>query len=131
MFSRLASELSTRTGVSDREILTAILERERLGSTAVGHGVVLPHARLPGIQQPIGAFARLVTPIDFDAVDDQPCDLIFMLLASDGDGADHLRALARIARVMRIPGVRQQLRDADGEAEIRQAMSAISQSTAA
>lgn len=131
VFSRLASELSTRTGVSDREILTAILERERLGSTAVGHGVVLPHARLPGIQQPIGAFARLVTPIDFDAVDDQPCDLIFMLLASDGDGADHLRALARIARVMRIPGVRQQLRDADGEAEIRQAMSAISQSTAA
>ncbi|MAK60330.1 MAG: transcriptional regulator [Ponticaulis sp.] len=131
VFSRLASSLSEKTRVSERDILSAILERERLGSTAVGHGVVLPHARLADIDKPIGAFARLVSPIDFDAVDDQPCDLVFMLLASAGDGADHLRALARIARVMRIADVRQQLRDAQNETDIRLAMSAITQSTAA
>lgn len=122
VFSRLASALGERTGVSEREILHAILEREQLGSTAVGHGVVLPHARLHGVVEPIGGFARLVHPIDFDAVDEQPCDLVFMLLASDGAGADHLRALARVARVMRQPEVRQDLRRVETEEAVRQVL---------
>lgn len=120
VFSRLSDALSSMAGVSGREILHAILEREQLGSTAVGHGVVLPHARLQGLSHPVGGFASLVTPIDFDAVDEQPCDLVFMLLAPDGAGADHLRALAKVARVMRQPDLRQSLRDASGEEEIRQ-----------
>tara|TARA_X000000950_G_scaffold140817_1_gene174706 strand:- start:7640 stop:8011 length:372 start_codon:yes stop_codon:yes gene_type:complete len=123
--------MSDKTGVSDRDILHAIVEREKLGSTAVGHGVVLPHARLPGIQQPIGGFARLLTPVDFDAVDEQPCDLVFMLLASDGDGADHLRALAKIARVMRHAGLRKDLRDAETEQDIRDIFCASIASSAA
>lgn len=131
VFARLAEALATQTGVSERDILKAIMEREQLGSTAVGHGVVLPHARLHTITKPVGGFARLVNPIDFDAVDDQPCDLIFMLLASDGDGADHLRALARVARAMRVPEVRNQLRAATSEAEIRSALSPQEQTSAA
>ncbi len=112
VFSRLSSELSKVTGVSERDIVHAILEREQLGSTAVGHGVVLPHARLPGLSSAIGGFARLTEPLDFDAVDEQPCDLVFMLLAPDGAGAEHLRALAKVARVMRQPKIRDALRQA-------------------
>lgn len=119
VFSRLSAALSKVANVSERDILQAILEREQLGSTAVGHGVVLPHARLPGLEAPIGGFARLLSPIDFDAVDEQPCDLVFMLLAPDGSGADHLRALAKVARVMRQPDLRAALREASDEAEIR------------
>lgn len=131
VFSRLSAALAVATGESEREILKAILEREQLGSTAVGHGVVLPHARLEGLTHPIGGFARLVTPIDFDAVDDQPCDLIFMLLAPDGAGADHLRALAKVARVMRQADVRERLRAASSEDQIRQLLSGSLESTAA
>lgn len=120
VFSRLAAGLSNATGVSERDILSAILEREQLGSTAVGHGVVLPHARLEALKAPIAGFAQLAVPIDFDAVDEQPCDLVLMLLAPGGAGADHLRALAKIARVMRLSEVREQLRQASGEDAIRE-----------
>lgn len=119
VFARLSDALSKVTGVSDRDILQAILEREQLGSTAVGHGVVLPHARLPGLTQAVGGFASLVRPIDFDSVDEQPCDLVFMLLAPDGAGAEHLRALAKIARVMRQPDLRNALRSTQDVGEIR------------
>ncbi|MAT35390.1 MAG: transcriptional regulator [Ponticaulis sp.] len=131
VFSKLAAAMAEQTGVSDRLILKAIMEREKLGSTAVGHGVVLPHARLHEIKEPIGGFARLVNPIEFDAVDDQPCDLIFMLLASDGDGAEHLRALARVARVMRDGDLRSRLRDAETEDAIRSALATPETSAAA
>ena len=119
VFSRLSGALAKATGVDEREILRAILEREQLGSTAVGQGVVLPHARLEGIDRPVGGFARLISPVDFDSVDDQPCDLVFMLLAPDGAGADHLRALARVARVMRQADLRAQLRAAESEDSLR------------
>lgn len=131
VFARLAEALASHTGVSEREILKSIMEREQLGSTAVGYGVVLPHARIHDIKAPVGGFARLSTPIDFDAVDDQPCDLVFMLLASDGDGADHLRALARVARAMRVPEIRQKLREASSEEGIRRALSMSEQPSAA
>ncbi len=131
VFSRLSNAMAEKTGVSERDIQSAILEREKLGSTAVGHGVVLPHARLPGIVSPIGGFARLISPVDFDAVDEQPCDLVFMLLASDGDGADHLRALAKVARVMRQSSIRNQLREAATEQDIRDIFGASITSSAA
>lgn len=84
-----------------RIIFDQLLQRERLGSTGIGHGIAIPHARVPGIDKIVGVFARLDRAIEFDAVDDEPVDLIFMLLAPEGEGADHLKALARIARVLR------------------------------
>lgn len=108
----LCAELSTVTEIDHREILDAVLERERLGSTGVGEGVAIPHARLEGLSAPIGAFARLSEPVDFEAVDDRPCDLVFMLLAPMTAGADHLRALAAVSRAFREASIRAALRGA-------------------
>ena len=77
----LSEELGRVTGISAREIEDSVMERERLGSTGVGEGVAIPHARVDGIDAPIGGFMRLATGVDFEAIDDRPCDLIFMLLA--------------------------------------------------
>ena len=131
VFTRMSAAMAAVTHVPEREILSAILEREQLGSTAVGHGVVLPHARLEGVTQPIGGFTRLLTPVNFDSVDEQPCDLVFMLLAPDGAGADHLRALAKVARVMRQSELRDELRSAEDEQEIRMILGNQVTSTAA
>lgn len=96
--ARRAAEL---TGQHERFIFDVLLERERLGSTGVGRGIAIPHGKLPHLQGVFGAFARLERPIDFDAVDEQPVDLVFLLLAPEGAGADHLKALARISRMLR------------------------------
>ena len=97
----MAKRASAATGVDERRIFDVLLERERLGSTGVGLGIAIPHARLGEIDKLFGMFARLETPIDFDAVDDQPVDLIFLLLAPESAGADHLKALARVSRLLR------------------------------
>lgn len=89
------------TGLPEREVFDTILQRERLGSTGVGNGIAIPHGKLPGVDKIVGVFARLEQPVDFEALDDQPVDLVFMLLAPEGAGADHLKALSRIARVLR------------------------------
>jgi PTS IIA-like nitrogen-regulatory protein PtsN len=89
------------TGLPEREIFDTVLQRERLGSTGVGNGIAIPHGKLAGIKQITGVFARLEQPVDFEALDDQPVDLVFLLLAPEGAGADHLKALSRIARVLR------------------------------
>lgn len=106
----LARQLASRTGLDHHDIFEGIIERERLGSTGVGHGVAIPHTRLEGLERPIGALARLITPVDFEAIDGAPCDLIFMLLAPETAGADHLRALARVSRSFRSPNIRDALR---------------------
>lgn len=93
-------------------ILDALVEREAAGSTGVGHGVAAPHARLEGLQRMRGVFVRLEQPVDFDAVDDKPVDLIFALFAPKDAGADHLRALARVSRLLRQAELREQLRQA-------------------
>ena len=98
------------SGLPQREIFDTILQRERLGSTGVGNGVAIPHGKLRSIDRLMGVFARLPRPVDFDAVDDQPVDLIFLLLAPESAGADHLKALARIARVLRNQVTAQKLR---------------------
>ncbi len=94
------------------DILELLLAREAEGSTGVGHGVALPHARVPGLTELRAVFVRLDTPVDFDAVDDQPVDLMLALFAPEGDGVAHLRALARASRALRRAGLREHLRQA-------------------
>lgn len=115
----LCEALSEATGIGARAIEDAVMERERLGSTGVGEGVAIPHARLAGLEAPVGGFLRLAHGVDFEAIDDRPCDLIFMLLAPDGAGADHLRALAQVSRFFRQSAVRDGLRKARNEEEIK------------
>jgi PTS system nitrogen regulatory IIA component len=97
----LAEKASEVTGLPEREIFDTILQRERLGSTGVGNGIAIPHGKLPGIKAITGVFARLDHPVEFESLDDQPVDVVFLLLAPEGAGADHLKALSRIARVLR------------------------------
>ncbi|WP_018148371.1 PTS sugar transporter subunit IIA [Henriciella marina] len=114
----LSQALAAKTKLEQRDIFDAVLERERLGSTGVGEGVAIPHARIERLSRPIGGFVRLETGVDFDAVDERPCDLIFMLIAPVGSGADHLRALAQVSRTLRQPNLRDALRQAATKTEI-------------
>lgn len=112
----LAAKAAELTGQSERGIFEILLQREKLGSTGVGNGIAIPHGKLPKLNKLFGLFARLERPIDFEALDGQPVDLVFLLLAPEGAGADHLKALARVARLLREPDVVQKLRqsrDAD------------------
>jgi PTS system nitrogen regulatory IIA component len=99
----LSERAAAITGLPEREIFDTVLQRERLGSTGVGNGIAIPHGKLAGVKQITGVFARLEQPVDFESLDDQPVDLVFLLLAPEGAGADHLKALSRIARVLRDP----------------------------
>ena len=107
----LAAEIS---GEDEREIFDALLERERLGTTGVGHGIAIPHAKLPGLKHLSALFARLEHPVDFEAVDEDPVDLVFLLLAPESAGADHLKALARVSRVLRDEDMCAKLRGSEG-----------------
>ena len=102
---QLLQELSARaarlTGLQERDIFDTLLQRERLGSTGLGQGIAIPHGKFAGLKRIVGIFARLAEPIDFDAVDGDPVDIVFLLLAPEGAGADHLKALARISRLLR------------------------------
>jgi PTS system nitrogen regulatory IIA component len=102
---QLLQELSARaarlTGLAERDIFDMLLQRERLGSTGLGQGIAIPHGKLAGLKRIVGIFARLAEPVDFDAVDGDPVDIVFLLLAPEGAGADHLKALARISRLLR------------------------------
>jgi PTS system nitrogen regulatory IIA component len=96
--SRIGAQI---TGLDERSIFEVLVERERLGTTGVGAGVAIPHGKHPGLNRLYGIFARLDQPIDFDSIDEQPVDLIFLLLAPETAGADHLKALARVSRRLR------------------------------
>jgi PTS system nitrogen regulatory IIA component len=109
----LAKRSAELTGMAERTIFDVLLERERLGTTGVGNGIAIPHGKLAGLKKLHGLFARLEQPIDFDAIDDQPVDLIFLLLAPEGAGADHLKALARVSRLLRDPQICQKVRGSD------------------
>ena len=97
----LAQAAAVVTGKDEREIFDVLQRRERLGTTGVGNGIAIPHGKLDGLDHMQGLFARLEQPIDFDAIDEQPVDLIFLLLAPEAAGADHLKALARVSRQLR------------------------------
>jgi len=109
----LAEHAGELIGVGPREIFDTLLQRERLGSTGLGHGIAIPHGKLASINNIFSLFARLEKPIDFDSVDDEPVDLIFLLLAPESAGADHLKALARISRLLRDPSAVEKLRASD------------------
>ena len=112
LFQDLSQIVADAAGVGARDVFEAIVERERLGSTGVGGGVAIPHAHVDGAEKIVGVFARLKEPVDFDSVDEQPADLIFLLLAPSDAGADHLKALARVARAFRRAEFRERLRTA-------------------
>ena len=103
VLQELSERAAEQTGLSEREIFETVLQRERLGSTGVGNGIAIPHGKLSNLTRLVGVFGRLSRPIEFDALDDQPVDLVFLLLAPEGAGADHLKALSKIARLLRNP----------------------------
>jgi PTS system nitrogen regulatory IIA component len=128
--AQLAARAAALTGQNERVIADTLLQREKLGSTGLGQGVAIPHAKLPKLAKLFGIFARLDRAIEFESLDNQPVDLIFLLLAPEGAGADHLKALARIARLLRDPEVAQKLRESR-EAEALYAVLTVPSSAAA
>jgi PTS system nitrogen regulatory IIA component len=117
LFQEIAARAADAYGLEARTVFEALLERERLGGTGMGRGVAAPHARISDLDRIRGVFMRLEKPIDFDAPDEQPVDLVFALLAPEDAGADHLRALARVSRVLRDNAVVTKLRScADAQA---------------
>ncbi len=116
LFQELGEIISVNYGIDAGSAFKALQERESLGPTCVGHGVALPHARITGLTGVVGAFVRIEKPLDFNAVDRQPVDLVFSLFAPDGAGVDHLKALALVSRTMRDSAVCAKLR-ANNEAD--------------
>ncbi len=101
LFQDLGEIAVTAFGLNHDDVVEALLERESLGPTGVGHGVALPHARIGGLDHVVGVFLRLERPFEFDAADRQPVDLIFALFAPLDAGVEHLKALALVSRTMR------------------------------
>ena len=110
LFQDLGDVFASNYGLDGAAVTSALQERENLGPTGVGHGVALPHARLLGLDEVVGAFVRVEKPFDFEAVDKQPVDLIFALFAPEGGGVDHLKALALVSRTLRDAGTCAKLR---------------------
>jgi PTS system nitrogen regulatory IIA component len=115
----LAREVATRTGLHELAIFNALLERERLGSTGVGAGIAIPHARLPNLDRPCSVFARLDRPIAFDSIDERPVDLVFLVLSPEMAGGDHLKFLSRISRLFRDQALCRALRRTSDTALLR------------
>ncbi len=107
----LAQKAAEAVDLDNQLVFETLQAREKLGSTGLGNGIAIPHGKIAGLDKVLAIFVRLETPIEFDAVDDQPVDLAMMLLAPEGSGADHLKALARVARLMRTESLVEQLRD--------------------
>ena len=115
----LAKRAAELTGQPERAIFEVLIERERLGTTGVGNGIAIPHGKLADLDRLYGLFARIETPIDFDAIDEQPVDLICVLLAPEAAGADHLKALARVSRLLRDRVICDKLRGTESAEAIR------------
>lgn len=113
VLNELALFAAKLTGHQDQEIFNILLERERLGTTGVGNGVAIPHGKFPNLDKIYGIFVRMDQPVDFESVDDMPVDLIFLLLVPEDAGADHLKALASISRLMRNKDVCEKLRGSE------------------
>ena len=113
--SEYASKIS---GLSSHEIFESLMQRERLGSTGIGNGIAVPHGKLAKSKHLFGIFARLDKAIDFESLDGEPVDLIFLLIAPENAGADHLKALSRVARILRDPAIAQKLRSTPEQAAL-------------
>jgi nitrogen PTS system EIIA component len=118
LFQELSAKAARIVRVPDKRVFEILNEREQLGTTGVGQGIAIPHGRMTEIEKISGLFARLETPAEYAAVDNQPVDLVFMLLAPEGAGADHLKALARVSRLLRNQTVCDKLRAAKNAAEL-------------
>ncbi len=112
VLQQVASAAAALAGADAQTIFEVLWERERLGTTGVGHGIAIPHGRIPGLDKVSGFFARLAQPVNFEAIDDKPVDLVFLLLAPESAGADHLHALATVSRLLRDAKLCEQLRKA-------------------
>lgn len=126
----LAAKAAELTGQNERTVFEILLQREKLGSTGVGNGIAIPHGKLAKLATLFGLFARLDRPVDFEALDGQAVDLVFLLLAPEGAGADHLKALARVARLLREPDIARKLRNSR-DAETLYAVLAMHSASAA
>jgi PTS system nitrogen regulatory IIA component len=114
----LAQKAGSHTGLEPRKIYDTLMQREGLGSTGVGRGIAIPHGRIASLRKIVSVFARLEEAIEFEALDNEPVDLIFLLLAPEHAGADHLKALARISRLLREPSSIERLRASKDRAAI-------------
>lgn len=119
LLQEVAARAADLTGCTAEAIFETLNARESLGSTGAGNGIAIPHGKLPHLDRVVGLFARLERPVDFDSIDGEPVDLVFALLAPEGAGADHLKALSRVARMTRDPANMQKLRSARDEATLR------------
>lgn len=113
VLQELGRRIATIAGLQEKHVFDVLVERERLGSTGIGMGVAIPHGRIAGMHRLHGLFARLERPVDFAAIDDRPVDLVFLLLAPESAGADHLKALARVSRLFRNAAICEKLRGTD------------------
>ncbi len=113
LLQELANHAAKLSGIDARQIFETLLQREKLGSTGLGQGIAIPHGKFATLEQVHGFFARLSQPVEFEAVDDKPVDLVFLLLAPESAGADHLKALARISRLLRDSSLVKKLRGTD------------------
>jgi PTS system nitrogen regulatory IIA component len=114
----LAERVAAVANIDERVVFDAVWERENLGSTGYGEGVAFPHARIEGLDRVCGLFARLDEPVDFDALDGKPVDLVFMLISPENSGADHLTALAALSRILKTEGSCEKLRKARSVEEL-------------
>jgi PTS system nitrogen regulatory IIA component len=131
LLQQLATIAAPLVGVAESRIAEALIERERLGSTGLGGGIAIPHARLPEIDRVRGFFVKVDPAVDFDAIDRQPVDMLFMLLAPEDAGADHLKALAQVSRQFRDRGLVERLRGTSNTDAIYALLSGVGQSQAA
>ena len=110
LFQDLAALVERQTGVDQTAVLAALVQREKLGTTGIGEGVAVPHARLAGLPGLLGFFVRLAKPVDYDSLDEAPVDLVFLIVAPEDENAEQLKALAKIARLLRDPTLTARLR---------------------
>lgn len=101
LLQHLAQRGAQLTGIAERRLLGLLAQRERLGTTGLGGGIAIPHARVAGLARITGLFARLEAPVEYQALDQEPVGLVFTLLSPENSGAEHLKALARVSRVFR------------------------------
>ncbi len=106
----IAEKAGVLTSIPERVVFDTLLQRERLGSTGIGSGIAIPHSKFEGLSSLVGLFARIEKPIEFDSLDGEPVDLVFVLLAPEGAGADHLKGLSKVARVLRNTAITAKLR---------------------
>lgn len=131
LFQDLGETAAAACGLDMNLAVEALMERESLGPTGVGHGIALPHARIPGLENVCAVFLKLDNPLDFDSVDRQPVDLVFALFAPVDAGVDHLKALALVSRTMRNAGVCAKLRANDDAATLHAILTEVETNQAA